>query len=68
MTDTIPASVLRKLNKIIAELPGKDGWHKGYGEWWSECACILYDQQHSLEDIRDLLQRMYNEVKAEYGD
>lgn len=68
MDESIPKRVLIQLNKIVSDLPSEDGWQKSDGEVWVQCACILYGQDQSLEDIRDLLQHMYNEVRSEYGD
>lgn len=65
--ETTPA-VAKKLRKIVAALPGGDGWTKGDSEWWFECAEQLYRYEYTFEYIQDLLQHMYNGVKAEYGD
>lgn len=57
------------IEKIVAALPGVDGWwHDEGAEPFIECGYALEEAGMSVEEIRDLLRRMYNAVRAEYGD
>ena len=61
---------MKSLSKVIASIPGSEGWYKSSGEetFRNLGEDLIKKGKFTLDETEDFLQRAYSAVASEYGD